>query len=206
MTNDAYTTGSHLNHFTFSLPIFHDNQLSGWACCMAHWPDVGGSLSGATTDIFSEGIQIPILKYQDRGKVNEDLVSIIKMNVRIPDRAMGDLRAQIVAVKTGARRFGELLARYGRLPVLQSIAAIMDQSERAARQRTATIPDGIYEAESFMDDDGIEIGKRIPIKVKVIKRGEEMTIDLTRISPQVQGSSTPAPAPVIPAPRSPTSA
>jgi N-methylhydantoinase B len=187
VTNDAYTTGSHLNHFTFSLPIFHDNQLCGWACCMAHWPDVGGSLSGATTDIFSEGLQIPILKYQDRGKINEDLVSIIKMNVRIPDRAMGDLRAQIVAVKTGARRFGELLARYGRLPVLQSIAAIMDQSERAARQRTATIPDGTYEAESFMDDDGIDIGKRIPIKVKVIKQGEEMTIDLTGISPQVPG-------------------
>jgi N-methylhydantoinase B len=187
VTNDAYTTGSHLNHFTFSLPIFHDNRLCGWACCMAHWPDVGGSLSGATTDIYSEGIQIPILKYQDQGKVNTDLISIIKMNVRIPDRAMGDLRAQIVAVKTGARRFGELLQRYGRLAVLRSIAAIMDQSERAARARTATIPDGTYEAESFMDDDGIEIGKRIPIKVKVIKRGEEMTIDLTGMSPQVAG-------------------
>src|SRR5258708_5449081 len=158
VTNDAYTTGSHLNHFTFSLPIFHDNQLCGWACCMAHWPDVGGSLSGATTDIYSEGIQIPILKYQDRGKVNTDLISIIKMNVRIPDRAMGDLRAQI-----------------------------MDQSERAGGARTATIPDGTYEAESFMDDDGIDIGKRIPIKVKVIKRGDEMTIDLTGMSPQVAG-------------------
>jgi N-methylhydantoinase B len=187
VTNDAYTTGSHLNHFTFSLPIFHDGQLCGWACCMAHWPDVGGSLSGATTDIYSEGLQIPILKYQDRGKINADLISIIKMNVRIPDRAMGDLRAQIVAVKTGARRFGELLQRYGRLGVLRSIAAIMDQSERAARARTATIPDGTYEAESFMDDDGIDIGKRIPIRVKVIKRGEEMTIDLSGMSPQVGG-------------------
>jgi N-methylhydantoinase B len=187
VTNDAYTTGSHLNHFTFSLPIFHEGQLSGWACCMAHWPDVGGSLSGATTDIFSEGLQIPILKYQDRGKVNEDLVSIIRMNVRIPDRAMGDLRAQIVAVKTGAKRFSELLARYGREPVLRSIRAIMDQSERAARERTASIPDGTYEAESFMDDDGIEIGKRIPIKVKVVKRGDEMTIDLSGMSPQVSG-------------------
>src|SRR5258708_2476275 len=187
VTNDAYTTGSHLNHFTFSLPIFHDNQLCGWACCMAHWPDVGGSLSGPPTPIYSEGIQIPILKYQDRSKVSTDLISIIKMNVRIPDRAMGDLRAQIVAVKTGARRFGELLQRYGRLAVLRSIAAIMDQSERAARARTATIPDGTYEAESFMDDDGIDIGKRIPIKVKVIKRGDEMTIDLTGMSPQVAG-------------------
>ena len=81
---------------------------------MAHWLDVGGVLGGMTTDIFSEGIQIPILKYQDRGKVNQDLVDIIRMNVRLPPRAMGDLRAQVTAVKTGERRFLELLDRYGR--------------------------------------------------------------------------------------------
>jgi len=187
VTNDAYITGSHLNHFTFSLPIFHEGKLCAWACCMAHWPDVGGYISGATTDIFSEGIQIPILKYQSRGKINEDLISIIRMNVRLPERAMGDLRAQIVAVTTGARRFKELLERYGRAAVLSSIARIMDQSELAARQRTRSIPDGTYEAESFMDDDGVNAGKRVPIKVRVIKEGDEMTIDLSQLSPQVAG-------------------
>ena len=65
VTNDAYTTGSHLYHFTFTLPIFHGGKLVGFACCMAHWTDVGGTLGGMTTDIFSEGLQIPILKYQD---------------------------------------------------------------------------------------------------------------------------------------------
>ena len=114
VTNDSYITGSHLNHFTFTLPIFHKGKLAGFSCCMAHWLDVGGVLGGMTTDIFSEGIQIPILKYQDRGKVNQDLVDIIRMNVRLPPRAMGDLRAQITAVKTGERRFLELLDRYGR--------------------------------------------------------------------------------------------
>ena len=67
LTNDAYTTGSHLNHFTFTLPIFHDNELVGFSCCMAHWPDVGGTLGGVTTDIFSEGLQIPIVKYARAG-------------------------------------------------------------------------------------------------------------------------------------------
>ena len=105
VTNDSYTTGSHLNHFTFTLPIFHKNKLVGFSCCMAHWLDVGGVLGGMTTDIYSEGIQIPILKYQDQGKINEDLLDIIKMNVRLPPRAMGDLRAQVTAVKTGERRF-----------------------------------------------------------------------------------------------------
>src|SRR5438552_3837330 len=105
VTNDAYTTGSHLYHFTFSLPIFHRGKLSGFACCMAHWTDVGGVLGGVTTDIYSEGIQIPIVKYARAGVVNQDLVDIIRMNVRIPERAMGDLRAQITAVKPGAMRW-----------------------------------------------------------------------------------------------------
>ncbi|HWI36433.1 MAG TPA: hydantoinase B/oxoprolinase family protein [Burkholderiales bacterium] len=187
VTNDAYTTGSHLYHFTFSLPIFHRGKLSGFACCMAHWTDVGGVLGGVTTDIYAEGLQIPILKYARRGVVNQDLLDIIRMNVRIPERAMGDLRAQITAVKTGERRFLELLDRYGRDEVLGAIANIMDQSEAAARERTRTIPDGVYEAESFMDDDGVEIGRPVPIKVRVVKKGDEMTVDLSQVSPQVRG-------------------
>src|SRR6185436_19684530 len=187
VTNDAYITGSHLHHFTFTLPIFHRGRLSGFACCMAHWPDVGGLLGGVTTDIYSEGLQIPIVKYQKRGVVNRDLVDIIQMNVRIPERAMGDLRAQITAIRTGERRFLELLERYGRDEVLDAIRNIMAQSEAAARARTRTIPDGTYEAESYMDDDGVEIGKRVPIKVRVIKKRDTMSIDLTEVSPQVRG-------------------
>ena len=187
VTNDAYLTGSHLNHVTFTLPIFADGDLVGFACCMAHWIDIGGTLGGMTTDIFSEGLQLPILKYQSKGRVNNDLEEIIKMNVRLPQRAMGDLRAQITAVKTGENRFLELINRYGKNAVLQSVAAIMDHAEAASRARTLTIPDGIYEAESFMDDDGIDIGKPIPIKVKVIVESDTMTIDLSDISNQVRG-------------------
>ena len=187
ITNDAYITGSHLNHVTLTLPIFHRGTLVGFSCCMAHWIDIGGPLGGMTTDIFSEGLQIPILKYQDRRKINQDLVEIIRQNVRIPTRALGDLRAQVTAVKTGERRFLELIDRYGREQVVGAIGAIMDRSEAAARTRTLTIPDGAYEAESFMDDDGISIGKRIPIRVRVTVRGDEMTIDLTDVSQQVRG-------------------
>jgi N-methylhydantoinase B len=187
VTNDAYITGSHLNHVTLTLPIFHKGVLVGFSCCMAHWIDIGGTLGGMTTDIYSEGLQIPILKYQDRGKVNQDLVDIIRQNVRLPSRAVGDLRAQVTAVKTGERGFLELIGRYGCDPVAAAIAAIMDRSEAAARARTKSIPDGVYEAESFMDDDGISVGKPIPIRVRVEVRGEEMTIDLTDVSRQVRG-------------------
>jgi len=187
VTNDAYLTGSHLNHMTFTMPIFANHELTGFACCMAHWIDIGGTLGGMTTDIYSEGLQLPILKYQSSAIVNTDLEEIIKMNVRMPDRAMGDLRAQVTAVKTGEARFLELIKRYGKDAVQQSIEAIMDNAEAASRARTLSIPDGIYEAESYMDDDGIDIGKPIPIRVKVIVEGDEMTIDLTDISDQVRG-------------------
>ena len=91
VTNDAYTTGSHLNHFTFTMPVFHRGELIAFTCCMAHWLDVGGTLGQVTTDIYSEGIQIPIVKYQREGVVNQELVDIIAMNVRLSERAMGDL-------------------------------------------------------------------------------------------------------------------
>ncbi|MSP45212.1 MAG: hydantoinase B/oxoprolinase family protein [Xanthobacteraceae bacterium] len=187
VTNDSYITGSHLNHFTFTLPIFHKGKLAGFSCCMAHWLDVGGVLGGMTTDIYSEGLQCPILKYQDQGKVNDTLVDIIRQNVRLPPRAIGDLRAQVTAVKTGERRFLELLDRYGRAAVDASIQQIFDRADVAARARTKTIPDGVYEAESYMDDDGVDIGKKVPIKVKVTVKGDEMTIDLTDVSKQVRG-------------------
>ena len=187
VTNDAYITGSHLNHFTFTQPIYHEGEIIAFACCMAHWLDVGGTLGQVTTDIFSEGIQIPIVKYRREGVVNQELVDIIAMNVRMPERAMGDLRAQITAVTTGERRFGELVNRYGKEEVLQSVRIMMDQSEAVARENTLNIPDGVYEAESFMDDDGVEVGQRIPIRVRVEKRGDEMTIDLSEVSAQVRG-------------------
>ncbi len=187
VTNDAYLTGSHLNHVTLSVPIFHGGKLIAFSCCMAHWLDIGGVLAGVTTDIYSEGLQIPMVKLHRAGKVNQDVVDFIRMNVRVPERAMGDLRAQITAVKTGEKRFLELVERYGADEVLASIDEIMDRSEDAARARTATIPDGVYEAESFMDDDGFDIGKRVPIKVKVTVAGDKMTIDLTEVSLQVRG-------------------
>lgn len=187
LTNDAYITGSHLNHMTFTVPIFHDGDLVGFSCCMAHWPDVGGTLSGSTTDIYSEGLQMPIVKIYRKGVISDELVSIIKTNVRLSDRAMGDFRAQVAAVKTGEKRFLELLRKYGRDEVLSAIDAIMDQSERLARERVAAMPDGVYEAESFMDDDGISVGVRVPIRVKVEIKGDRMSVDLSEVSKQVGG-------------------
>ena len=187
LTNDAYITGSHLNHMTFTVPIFHDGEVVAFSCCMAHWPDVGGTLDGATTDIYSEGLQMPIVKIYRKGEPNEELISVIKTNVRLPERAMGDFRAQIAAVRTGERRFLEMINKYGRDAVLLGIETIMDHSEAATRARVREIPDGIYEAQSFMDDDGVRIGERVPINVRVEVKGDRMKVDLTEVSKQVAG-------------------
>ncbi len=187
LTNDAYITGSHLNHMTFVVPIFFEDEVVGFSACMAHWQDIGGTLDGMTFDIYSEGLQMPIVKIYRKGVPNEDVFRIIEMNVRIPERAMGDLKAQIAAVKTGEKRILAMLHKYGKQAVVGAINQIFDQSDAASRAVLREMPDGEYFAESFMDDDGVTLGSRIPIRVKVVVKGENMTIDLSEVSDQVKG-------------------
>ena len=113
LTNDPYIMGSHLNHLIFTQPIFDpQGKLVAFASTMAHWQDVGGTLSGTTTDIYSEGLQLPICKIFKKGKQDPEITNIIKANVRLPDSAMGDFFAEVAAVKTGVRRFTALLQEY----------------------------------------------------------------------------------------------
>jgi N-methylhydantoinase B len=187
LTNDSYLMGSHLNHMIFTLPLFWQGELVGFSASMAHWQDVGGTLRGVTTDIYEEGLQLPICKIYRAGEPNTDVIEIIKANVRFPELAMGDFRAQVAAVKTGERRFLQLLGRYGRDAVLGSIAQLFRHSAAVARAAVRAIPDGVYEAESFMDDDGVRVGQRIPLRVRVVVEGETLTVDLSGVSRQVAG-------------------
>jgi N-methylhydantoinase B len=187
LTNNSYIHGSHLNHLIFSLPIFWQGELVAFSGSMAHWQDIGGTLRGTTTDIYEEGLQMPIVKIYREGELNDELVEIIKANVRFPDLAMGDFRAQIASVKTGERRVLQLLERYGRDALLGSIQQIYRYSGDVSRQAVRAIPDGVYEAESFMDDDGVRLGQRIPLRVRVTVAGDEMIVDLTDVSRQVLG-------------------
>ena len=187
LTNDAYTTGSHLNHMTFVVPVFWQGEVVCFSACMAHWQDIGGQLDGMTYDIYSEGLQMPMVKAYRKGVPNEDVFRVIALNVRVPERAMGDLRAQIAAVKSGEKRVLEMLKKYSSDGFLAAIDAIFAQSEAVSREQIRAIPDGVYEAESFMDDDGVDHGKPIPVRVKVTVAGDEMTVDLTGVGEQVRG-------------------
>ena len=187
LTNDGYVMGSHLNHMIFTLPIFHDGEIVAFSASMAHWPDVGGVLGGITRDIYAEGLQLPFVKIFKAGRQDPELTAIICANCRLPDRAMGDFRAQIAAIRTGERRVSRLLERYGAQAFTESIRLIFDQSERLARAAVRTIPDGVYEAESFMDDDGVALGRHIPLHVRIEVHGEAITFDLSGVGAQVAG-------------------
>ena len=187
LTNDTQVMGSHLNHMIFTLPVFHEGELVAFSSSMGHWQDVGGVLGTVTRDIFSEGLQMPFVKIYKRGKQDDELTAIIRSNCRLPELAMGDFRAQIAAIRTGERRLVRLLQRYGANAFKQSVQRIFDQSEKIARAAVEKIPDGVYEAESFMDDDGVNVGKTVPIKVRLEVRGDEMIVDLSGVSPQVAG-------------------
>ncbi|MBO0885871.1 MAG: hydantoinase B/oxoprolinase family protein [Acidimicrobiales bacterium] len=187
LTNDPDVTGSHLNHLIFTAPVFNDDKLMGFASSMAHWADVGGVLGGVTQDIFSEGLQIPFVKVFKAGIEDQELTALIRMNCRSPERASGDMRAQLAAIWTGARRLSAMLARYGNAAFDASVGSMFEASEAQARAAVAAIPDGVYRAESFMDDDGVTEGRHLPIVVLVTVAGEQLTIDLSGCSPQVAG-------------------
>jgi N-methylhydantoinase B len=189
--NHGQVCGQHLNNIVIYAPCFHDGKVVAFAASRAHWVDIGGMRVGfgsvETTEIYQEGLQFRSLKIYEAGKRNETLWQIIHDNVRFPEAALGDLRAQIASCQLGIRRFGELVARYGSDTVTRCILAIWDQTEREARAVIAKVPDGVYEAESFLDNDGRTLDKTLRIKVKVTIDGGRMIVDFSDMNDQVPG-------------------
>ncbi|WP_105404004.1 hydantoinase B/oxoprolinase family protein [Neorhizobium sp. T7_12] len=189
--NHGHICGQHLNNVVVYAPCFHDGELIGFAANRAHWVDIGGGRQGfgsnATTDIYSEGLQMRSLKIYKAGELNDTLYQIIQDNIRYPDASLGDLRAQVASCQIGAKRYAELVARYGRGVVESCVETIWDQTDKAARQVIERIPDGTYSAESFLDNDGRDLATPLRIAVKVIVSGSTITVDFHGMHPQVNG-------------------
>ena len=192
ITNHQRVAGQHLNNIVIYMPIISGGMLRGFALTRAHWIDVGGSSTGLgasplVTDPWFEGLQLDQLRIYEAGKLNETLYSVIQSNVRYPESSLGDLRAQIAACRLGAKRYREVIERYGVEVVECSIEKIFAESEDRCRRIVAAIPDGVYEAESWYDDDSVTAGEPIRLHAKVIIRGSEMTIDLSGCSKERKG-------------------
>jgi N-methylhydantoinase B len=189
--NDSYIGGTHLNDVTTFSPVFHDGELVGFTATRAHWLDIGSKDPGYpmdATSIFQEGIRIPPTKIFDCGRPLEDVIRLIVANNRFNDAATGDLNAQIAACRTGERRFKELIERFGNERINRCIQDIFTQSEQMDREVVRSIPDGVYEAEGSLDNDGTS-DEPILVKVKVIVEGDYLTIDLTGSSEQRMGQT-----------------
>jgi N-methylhydantoinase B len=192
ISNHAATLGQHLNNVVMYTPVFSDSRLFGFMCVLVHWIDVGGAVPGSclsttTTDIFQEGIQFRSVKLWSRGKLVKDIYGIIEVNTRFPHMARGDLESQLAGCMLGKGKLEELLQKYQMDDVLKSIELMWDRSESAARAAIRAIPDGVYEASSFLDNDGIDLTKNIPIKIVIRVEGDEMTIDFSGIADQLNG-------------------
>jgi N-methylhydantoinase B len=189
--NYPYVAGQHLNNVVVYTPIFVDGKVVAFPAVRAHWVDIGGSRIGfgstATTDIYAEGLQLRSIKVLKAGVWDDDVMQIIKDNIRIPESSMGDLRAAIAACRLGERRIAELAGRYGLDTVLACIAEMRNQSERLSRNAVSQMADGEYRASAWMDDDGQDLDKRITLDIKVVVAGEELTIDFSDINEQVKG-------------------
>lgn len=196
--NDPYlAAGQHLPDIYIVKPIFIGGTLEGWATTVAHHNDVGGIVPGSnsigSTEIFQEGLRLPVLKLLDAGVENKAIWDIVAANVRVPDKVIGDLRAQIAACHVGEREFAALFARYGSPLLREAFAAIHDYAERLARAEIAEIPDGTYRFENFIDGFG-EDPQPIPFRVALTIRGDSAIVDWTGTSPQVPaGINSPVP-------------
>ncbi|MBS0643225.1 MAG: hydantoinase B/oxoprolinase family protein [Proteobacteria bacterium] len=189
--NDPYLGGTHLPDIAVIQPILAEGRLIAFAAAMTHHQDMGGLTPGSVptnaTEVFQEGLRIPLLKLRDRGVMNETLVAMIRQNVRIPDTVMGDIHAQIAACSIGARRMGEIAARHGAAGLTTIFAELLNRSETMTRQALARVPEGTYRFTDFLDNDGIDMDKPIRIEVAVTVKDASLHVDFTGSSPQVRG-------------------
>lgn len=193
--NDPYFGGSHLPDVNVVRPAFYDDQLIGFACLRAHWPDVGSATPGsygAVTEIFGEGLRLPPLRLIGRGVLNVDLEKLILANVRTPDERKGDLGAQLAATLRANERLQALARRYGVRELIATMADVMDYSERLMRATLMNLPDGEGFFEDFCDGDGIAddpSGKDAPfwIRMSVKKRADRLVVDFAGTDPHVKG-------------------
>ncbi|MBY0264829.1 MAG: hydantoinase B/oxoprolinase family protein [Burkholderiales bacterium] len=189
--NDPYCGGTHLPDIAIMTPIFHHGRIIAMSATMTHHGDVGGyspgSLPPNSTEIFQEGLRIPPLKFREAGAYNETLVALLRQNSRLPDTLMGDLNAQLAACNVGARRLQELADVYGADLLMAIFDELLDRSEIMTREALRRIPEGTYCYVDAMDNDGIELDKRIRVEVAVTVRDGTIEFDLAGTSPQVKG-------------------
>lgn len=187
--NDPYVGGgSHLSDVGLVMPIFYEGELIAFSANKGHWTEIGGkdpgSFTNSSTEIYQEGLQLPGIKLFDAGKVNEGLVELIAINVRLPQLSLGDMWAQVAALRTGDKRLKELCSKYGENTVVSTMDNLIEQAERYSLRELKKLPQGTFEAQDFIEGDPSK-GGPYPIKVKVTITEDEFICDFRGSHEQV---------------------
>jgi len=188
LCNHAAVQGQHLNNTVMYTPVFAGpgrSLLVGFFAINVHWIDIGGCVPHSK-DIFMEGLQLRSIKLWSKGEPIEEVYRIIENNTRMPTELLGDISAQLAGCILGCDLVRQLAGRYGVPVFFKAVDMILDQSEAAARAIIRSMPDGVYCAETFLDNDRTS-DTPLPIRVKVIVAGEELTVDYSDLADQVQG-------------------
>ncbi|MFP4327705.1 MAG: hydantoinase B/oxoprolinase family protein [Paracoccaceae bacterium] len=188
--NDAHMGGTHLSDMRLVRPYYRDGKLFCWLASVGHWHDVGGAVPGnynpAATEAFQEAVVIPPVRLVREGALETDVLDILMRNTRLPQSAEGDLNGQLGALDLGVKRLDALLDEYGAETVQAALSALGDRAETLLRQEVAALPDGRWEAEDFLDNDGIT-DEALPIRVALEVRGDRLTLDFTGTAAQAAG-------------------
>jgi N-methylhydantoinase B len=192
IANDPHVAGgTHLPDINMAMPIFENNNLVAFMCNIAHHADVGGSvpgsMAGGMTEIFQEGLRIPVVRLFKKGELQTDLFDLMLLNVRIPDERRGDYFAQIASCRLGVARVKEIIDQYGVASITACFDEIISRTTIRMKEAVSSLPDGIYSFEDIMDDDGMGTFK-IPVKVTITVKNSNIHFDFSGSANQVRGN------------------
>ena len=181
ISNDGYHGTGHLNDITMVKPLFREGRIAAWIGSTFHCTDIGGAPSVEARDSWEEGLTIPVARMLRGGVENEDVVAFLEANLRQPDEALGDIRAQLAMYDQAGPRLFRILAEEGIAGLDPLAAEIFDRSERAMRTAIAAVPDG--EVTDEVTADGFE--HPVIIRLRLAIRGEAITLDFSGTDPQI---------------------
>ena len=189
--SDPYAAGgNHLPDWTLIRPVFVDGELIGFCSNRAHQSDIGGGAAGTynakATEIFHEGIRLPVLKLIEKGQLRDDLWRLLLLNSRCPDLLEGDLGAMIGSTRIGAQRLADIVGQLGVKKGNAYLDALLDYGERRMRQAISELPSGTWEGSDVSDTDCFKIVD-VETRVKLTIDGDTMTFDFAGTSPQIRG-------------------
>jgi len=187
--NDSYMTGTHLNDSTIIMPIFWRGRRIGFAASRAHWLDVGAKDPGTPVDsheIYQEGMRWGPTRLYEGGRPREDVIDLLRRNSRFGEATVGDMNAQVAAGRTGEKRMQSLFDRFGEATIWAARDEIFRQTEIRERDAVRALPDGLYRAAGFLDNDGLG-GGPLPVRLALTVSGDSMTVDLAGSAPQATG-------------------